>query len=78
MATWYVPTRRLDVSVEICGWVRQDGQVMCFVDWELDPFRLRSGLVAVEHLDDFADARTAGLLSGPEAECAFAAAAWAE
>lgn len=48
------------------------------MDWELDPFRLRSGLVAVEDLDDFAEARGAGLLSDAEAELALAAAGWAE
>lgn len=78
LATWYVPQRVLHISVEVCSWVRQDSDVVCFWDWELDPFRLHSGLVAVEDLHDFADARAAGLLSTLDAERALAAAAWAE
>jgi hypothetical protein len=56
LATWRVPERPLHVSIEVCDWVRRDHDVIAFMDWELDPFRLRSGLVAVEDLDDFADA----------------------
>jgi hypothetical protein len=78
LATWRVPQRSLHISVEICTWIRRGPDVISFVDWELDPFRLRSGLVAVEDLDDFAEARDAGLLSNEDAESALAAAAWVE
>ncbi|QDP96199.1 hypothetical protein FOE78_10035 [Microlunatus elymi] len=78
LATWRVPERALHISIEICDWIRRGADVICFLDWELDPFRLRSGLVAVEDLDDFAEVRTAGLLSDDDAERALSAAAWAE
>lgn len=78
LATWSVPERALHIGVEICDWARRDPGVIAFLDWELDPFRLRSGLVAVEDLDDFADARAAGLLIDKSAEEALAAAAWIE
>lgn len=78
LATWRLPQRSLHISVEICGWIRRDTDVVSFMDWELDPFRLRSGLVAVEDLDDFSDARAAGLLTDEDAERALAAAAWVE
>ncbi|WP_163541856.1 hypothetical protein [Occultella kanbiaonis] len=78
LATWRVPARPLHVSVEVCDWVRRDRDVIVFMDWELDPFRLRSGLVAVEDLDDFADVRAHGLLGRDQAELALAAAASTE
>lgn len=78
LATWRVPERALQVSVEVCDWARRESDVVVFVDWELDPFRFRSGLVGVEDLDDFVEARAAGLLSDQAAELALAAAAWAE
>lgn len=78
LATWRVPQRSLHISVEVCTWIRRDTEVISFLDWELDPFRLRSGLVAVEDLDDFAEARHGGLLSDEDAEKALAAAAWVE
>jgi predicted RNA-binding protein associated with RNAse of E/G family len=68
----------LHISAEICAWIRRDTDVVSFMDWELDPFRLRSGVVAVEDLDDFAEAREAGLLNNEDAESALAAAAWVE
>jgi predicted RNA-binding protein associated with RNAse of E/G family len=73
-----VPQRSLHISVEVCAWIRRDADVVSFLDWELDPFRLRSGLVAVEDLDDFAEVRSAGLLSNEDGERALAAAAWVE
>jgi hypothetical protein len=78
LATWRVPQRSLHISAEICAWIRRDTDVVSFMDWELDPFRLRSGVVAVEDLDDFAEAREAGLLNNEDAESALAAAAWVE
>ncbi|MET1007165.1 MAG: hypothetical protein ABWX96_16575, partial [Propionibacteriaceae bacterium] len=78
LATWSVPQRDLHISVEVCTWIRRDSDVVSFMDWELDPFRLRSGLVAVEDLDDFAEARAAGLLSDDDSEVALGAAAWVE
>ncbi len=78
LATWRVPQRSLHISVEVCTWIRRDTDVFSFLDWELDPFRLRSGLVAAEDLDDFADARHAGLLSDQDEESALAAAAWVD
>lgn len=78
LATWYLPQRTLRISIEICAWVRRDADVVSFMDWELDPFRQWSGLVAVEDVDDFADARAAGLLTDADAELAIAATAWAE
>jgi predicted RNA-binding protein associated with RNAse of E/G family len=78
LATWRVPQRSLHISVEVCTWIRRDLDVVSFLDWELDPFRLRSGLVAVEDLDDFAEARSAGLMNDEDAESALAAAAWVE
>lgn len=74
LATWRVPERTLHMSVEVCDWVRRDADTVAFMDWELDPFRLRSGLVAVEDLDDFVAARAAGLLDADAAERALAAA----
>ncbi len=47
LATWRVPQRSLHISVEVCTWIRRDTDVFSFLDWELDPFRLRSGLVAI-------------------------------
>lgn len=78
LASWSVPQRELHISVEVCGWVRRDATMISFMDWELDPFRLRSGLVAVEDLDDFADVRAAKLLSQEDAERALEAAATVE
>jgi hypothetical protein len=78
LAAWRVPQRTLHIAVDVCDWVRRDSDTIAFLDWELDPFRLRSGLVAVEDLDDFADARAAGLLTDDDAERALAAAAWVE
>ena len=78
LATWRVPERMLQVSVEICDWARRDSDLIAFLDWELDPFRLRSGLVAVEDLDDFAEVCAEGLLSDRSAEQALAAAGWVE
>lgn len=78
LACWRVPTRELHINVEICGWARRDADVIAFEDWELDPFRLRSGFVAVEDLDDFVEARSAGLLDEGRAERALVAAAGVE
>lgn len=78
LATWHTPERSLHISVEVCTWIRRDADVVAFMDWELDPFRLRTGLVAVEDLDDFVEARSPGLLSTAEAELALSAAGWAE
>lgn len=78
LAAWSVPQRALHIGVEVCGWVRRDAGVVAFMDWELDPFRLRSGLVAVEDLDDFADVRAAGLLAQDDADRALEAAAFVE
>ena len=78
LACWHVPARELHINVEICGWVRRDADVIAFEDWELDPFRLRSGLVAVEDVDDFVEARAAGLLDADRAERALVAAAGVE
>ncbi|HEY9290199.1 MAG TPA: hypothetical protein VIP98_02860 [Microlunatus sp.] len=78
LATWRVPERTLHVGVEVCDWVRRNADTIVFMDWELDPFRLRSGLVAVEDLDDFVDARAAGLLDAEAADCALATAAQLE
>lgn len=75
MACWRVPERPLHISVEICGWVRREPGLVAFQDWELDPFRLRSGTVAVEDLDDFVEARATGQLSADLAEQALTAAA---
>jgi len=78
LATWRVPERPMHISIEVCAWVRRDADVIAFMDWELDPFRLRSGVVAVEDIDDFVEARGAGLLGDEQAELALLAAAWAE
>lgn len=78
LATWRVPQRDLHISVEVCAWIRRDPDVVSFVDWELDPFRLRSGLVAVEDLDDLLEVRSSGLLSADDADSAVVTAAWAE
>lgn len=78
LATWRVPERAMHISVDVCGWVRREADTIVFTDWELDPFRLRSGLVAVEDLDDFVAARTAGRLDADSAERALAAAAHIE
>lgn len=78
MATWQMPQCSLHISVEICNWIRRDADVLSFLDWELDPFRLRSGVVGVEDLDDFAEARVGGLLDAAATESALGAAAWVE
>ncbi|QGN32605.1 hypothetical protein [Microlunatus sp. Gsoil 973] len=79
LATWSVPQRPLHIGVEVCDLIRRaTPDVVAFLDWELDPFRLRSGLVAVEDLDDFADVRAAGLLTDDDADQALQAAAWVE
>ena len=74
LANWRVPQRALQISVEICGWERRDRDLVSFIDWELDPFRMRSGLVAVEDLDDFVEARDGGQLGGVEAQQALVTA----
>jgi predicted RNA-binding protein associated with RNAse of E/G family len=74
-----VPQRPLHIGVEVGDLIRRaTPDVVAFLDWELDPFRLRSGLVAVEDLDDFADVRAAGLLTDDDADQALQAAAWVE
>lgn len=78
LANWRVPERPLHISVDICHWTRRDSSTAAFIDWELDPFRLRSGLVAVEDVDDFTEARDAGLLTDEEADLALQSAAWVE
>ena len=77
LATWRSPERALHINIEVCGWLRRD-DLVTFLDWELDPFRLRAGLVAVEDVDDFVDPRDQGLLDQESAERALAAAAWTE
>ena len=78
LACWRVPEREMHISVEICGWAHRTYKMVSFVDWELDPFRMRSGLVAVEDVDDFVEARASGLLSDAQAEQALGAAATIE
>jgi len=78
LASWRVPQRDLHIAVDVCSWTRREDDVLRFQDWELDPFLLRSGVVGVEDLDDFADARAAGRLDQESAEAALAAAAWSE
>lgn len=75
LANWRVPQRTMHISVEVCGWVRREADTIAFMDWELDPVGLRSGLVAVEDLDDFVEVRAAGLLNDRHAEQALSAAA---
>lgn len=75
LAAWRVPQRDLHIGVEVCDWDHRSEQVVAFVDWELDPFRLRSGLVAVEDLDDFVEARDSGLLAAADAQTALDTAA---
>ena len=78
LAGWRVPQRALHIAVDVCDWVRRDAGLVVFLDWELDPFRLRSGIVGVEDLDDFLDVRAAGLLTPDDAERALEEAAWVE
>lgn len=78
LACWRVPKRELHINVEVCGWDRRTDELISFIDWELDPFRMRSGLVAVEDVDDFVEARGSGLLSSAHAEQALHAAALVE
>ena len=68
----------MHINVEVCGWDRRTDELISFIDWELDPFRMRSGLVAVEDVDDFVEARGSGLLSSAHAEQALHAAALVE
>ena len=74
LACWRVPEREMHISVEVCGWAHRTDKMVSFVDWELDPFRMRSGLVAVEDVDDFVEVRASGLLSDAEAEQALGTA----
>lgn len=78
LACWRVPQRELHISAEVCGWDRRTDELVSFIDWELDPFRMRSGLVAVEDVDDFVEARASGLLGTAQAEEALRAAAFVE
>lgn len=78
LACWRVPQRELHINVEVCGWDRRTDDLVSFVDWELDPFRMRSGLVAVEDVDDFVEPRASGLLGAAQAEAALRTAAFVE
>jgi hypothetical protein len=78
LATWRVPQRALQISAEVCDWLRRDADVIAFQDWELDPFRVGCVLVAVVECVVLGAARAAGLLGHQSAERALDAAAWLE
>lgn len=75
---WRVPARDLHMRADVCGWTRRRDDLVAFVDWELDPVRLRSGWVGVEDLDDYVHARAEGTLGPEDAEVALLTAASVE